>query len=61
MKIGKWANGKKTITGMWDYIWQSDRFIIILDSKDRVTGDNKRIVVAGETPEWGNWILQREM
>ena len=50
-----WANGKRRVTGAWRYVWSSDRFVIELDTRDRVTGGNKRVVVGGDTPEWGNW------
>jgi hypothetical protein len=60
MKKGSWRNGKRVITGWWNYHWASDAFVIILDQKDRITGDNKRILVKGETPEWGNWSFVRE-
>lgn len=60
MKKGKWKNGKRIITGLWEYVWSSDRFYVILDSKDRITGENKKVVVTGDTPEWGNWRLIRD-
>lgn len=61
MNVATWINGKQTVKGRWEYIWQSDRFVIILDKKDRITGDNRKIVVAGDRPEWGNWVLQKEV
>ncbi len=59
-KPGTWTNGKRTVTGRWIYVWASQRFVIWLDSRDRVTGANRRIVTANDTPEWGNWKLKRD-
>ena len=59
MKPGVWTNGKRTVTGRWQYHWSADRFVILLDNKDRVTGDYRRIVVGGDAPEWGKWKLVR--
>lgn len=57
---GVWKRGKQTVKGVWRYVWASDRFVIELDSTDRITGQRREIVVyGGETPEWGNWKLQR--
>lgn len=50
-----WVNGKKRITGAWLYNWASERFLIVLDSTDKVTGMRRRIVTDNDTPEWGNW------
>lgn len=55
-----WVNGKRRVTGHWTYHWAPDRFTITLDQKDRITGENKRLVVAGDKPEWGNWKLLRD-
>lgn len=52
-----WVNGKRRVTGSWFYNWNADRFVIILYRNDRVTGQCRRIVVAGDKPEWGNWRL----
>jgi hypothetical protein len=63
MNRATWKNGKRTIGGSWEYIPASDRFVILLDQRDRVTGLRKQIVTAGsqrELPEWGNWKFQRE-
>lgn len=60
MTKGTWVNGKKTLTGRWEYIWHSNNFTIVLDSKDRITGVQRRLTVHGDTPEWGNWKLKRE-
>ena len=60
MKRATWVNGKRKLTGAWEYIWHADRFRIVLDSRDRITGQNRVIVTAGsqaEKPEWGNWRL----
>jgi len=61
MKRGTWINKKRKITGWWQYNWSADRFTIILDSKDRITGRNRSIVTEGinSRPEWGNWMLVR--
>jgi hypothetical protein len=56
-----WVNGKKTVTGEWEYYWPGDKFFIWLNSTDRVTGNQRTItVVGGEHPEWGNWKLVKE-
>ena len=55
-----WKNGKRTVTGFWSYDWASDRFTVILDSRDRITGQQKQFLVAGSRPEWGNWRLVRD-
>ena len=52
-----WKNGKRKVTGTWEYNWASDSFTIRLDSIDRITGKRKTIVVTGDKPEWGNWKL----
>lgn len=54
-----WVNGKRRITGSWWYAWGADRFHIRLDSRDRITGTDRRLTVSGDTPEWGNWTLER--
>lgn len=53
-----WTNGKHKVSGLWRYIWSSDVFVIDLDTKDRITGVGKRVVVRGERPEWGNWKME---
>jgi hypothetical protein len=55
MKEAVWTNGKRRVTGRWEYLWQSDRFRIELDQRDSTTGQPKRFTVTGESPEWGNW------
>jgi len=60
MKAATWVNGKRKITGRWEYFWAADRFVIELDSKDRITGEPRQIEVAGDRPEWGNWRLWPE-
>lgn len=60
MSRATWINGKRKQTGAWEYQRASDRFVIELDSRDWITGQKRRIVVAGETPEWGNWKLERQ-
>lgn len=60
MEDGIWVNGKKTVTGKWCYNWGSDTFTIRLNSKDSITGESKCFRVTGDTPEWGNWKLQRK-
>jgi predicted alpha-1,6-mannanase (GH76 family) len=60
MRTAKWRNGKREITGRWEYLWAAQRFVIVLDATDRTTGQQKRFVVSGDTPEWGNWRLVKE-
>jgi hypothetical protein len=57
---GLWRNGKRTLTGSWSYYRPADRFDIWLDSKDRITGQNRHISTHNDTPEWGNWKLVME-
>lgn len=54
-----WENGKRTVTGTWDYNWAGDFFNISLNSRDRVTGSARQFRVWGDAPEWGNWKLVR--
>ena len=61
MKPGKWTNGKRTICGWWSYSWGSDIFRVLLDSKDRVTGQHRSFIVTGDAPEWGSWKLVRSV
>lgn len=58
MNRATWKNNTRTVTGWWSYNWSADRFHIVLNLQDRITGRQKQIVVAGETPEWGNWRLE---
>jgi hypothetical protein len=53
-----WINGKKKIKGRWIYNWCADKFCIILDSKDPITGQNRRIETYNDVPEWGKWKLE---
>jgi len=50
-----WINGKRKVTGTWQYNWSSDSFTIFLDQRDRVTGEYKVVFTTNDTPEWGNW------
>lgn len=50
-----WSNGKRTLTGRWRYEWARDRFIIHLDSIDKITGQHRQVVTYNDTPEWGKW------
>lgn len=56
-----WRNGTKTVTGRWTYYRPSDRFDIVLDSKDPVTGQQRTIQVYGDYPEWDNWKRVKEV
>jgi hypothetical protein len=51
-----WTNGKSKKRGWWIYNYNSDRFKIILDSKDPITGQDRVILVSGDVPEWGKWV-----
>ena len=55
-----WTNGKRRVTGYWQYHWASDRFVITLDTRDRITGRPKVVIASGDAPEWGNWKLERQ-
>lgn len=57
MRKGKWTDGKITVWGEWEYQWSSDRFLIVLDSRDPITGEQRRMVVSGDMPEWGKFKL----
>lgn len=35
-------------------------FRIWLNSRDRITGEDRILSVTGDTPEWGNWKLVEE-
>jgi len=59
-RAGIWTNGKQKVSGFWSYHWPSNRFVIELNSTDRLTGMRRRMTVAGDHPEWGNWKLVRE-
>jgi len=58
-KKATWKNGKRKVSGSWEYNWASDTFTISLDSFDRVTGRQRCFTVHGDEPEWGNWKLER--
>jgi len=61
MHKARWTNGKRTVSGWWEYIWQSDRFFIIIDQRDRTTGaSQKTLTTHNDTPEWGNFKLVKE-
>ncbi len=60
MRRARWINGRKSILGWWTYNWAADRFHIELDSRDPITGGIRKMTVAGDEPEWGNWKLDRE-
>ena len=55
MQSATWRNGSKTVTGEWKYLWSQDRFVIRLNSRDRITGRQREMIVSGDSPEWGNW------
>lgn len=57
MNTAEWTNGKRLVRGWWSYYWPADRFDIVLDSRDRITGERRRISVNNDRPEWGNWKL----
>jgi len=60
MKEGTWTNGKQTVRGWWEYLWAADKFVVELDSRDRITGQPRRMVLfGGDSPEWGKWKLVR--
>jgi hypothetical protein len=50
-----WTNGKSKKTGYWIYNWQANKFTILLDSYDSVTGRQRSLNVCGDVPEWGKW------
>lgn len=50
---GSWTNGKKRVVGRWLYLRHRERFIVELST-------GRRFEVSGDTPEWGNWILEKE-
>lgn len=56
----KWTKNGEVITGRWNYIWASDKFHIMLDSRDPVTGDYREFYVYDEHPEFNGWKLVRE-
>jgi hypothetical protein len=54
-----WTNGKRTITGTWEYINFSRQFHFVLDSRDPVTGLIREFWIKADSPEWGNWKLNK--
>jgi len=56
----KWTNGKRTITGEYRYNWNSNCFTIILDKKNRYTGERERFTIHEDEPEWDNWKLVKD-
>lgn len=59
MRRAAWTNGKRTITGHYEWIWSAQRFRIELDKGARVSA-GRVIVTAGsqdDKPEWGQWRL----
>jgi hypothetical protein len=61
MRHTTWTNGKRTVKGCWNYYWASDCFVVTLFQRDRTTGaSEKTFRVYGDTPEWGNWKMQKE-
>ena len=56
-----WSNGKRLVHGWWEYNWQADRFLIILDQRDRTTGaKQKSLTTHNDKPEWGKFKLVSE-
>jgi hypothetical protein len=60
MRRAIWLKGKKKIAGCWSYNWASDSFYILLDSIDRITGQQREVRVSGDKPEWNGWELVEE-
>jgi hypothetical protein len=61
MKRGVWKKGKKLLRGWYSYNWGADRFCIVLERRDPVTGQERRILVGGDEPEWNGWkLLEKE-
>lgn len=58
MKTGKWSNGKRTLSGWWEYNWQSDSFLIILE-KTRGHSE-RRFRTYNDSPEWGKYKLKED-
>jgi hypothetical protein len=57
---GKWTKGNRTIEGKWRYIWASNCFSIVLNSKDRITGETRKTVSFDEQPNFNGWKLVKE-
>jgi hypothetical protein len=60
MNRGIWKNGKKKLTGYWEYYWPGGYFIIELDEPDPITNQIRNFRSNEETPEWGKWRLVRK-
>lgn len=61
-----WTNGKKTITGCWEYSGVFDKFDIWLDSTGPDADNRLHVIVDAKSaddgssargPEWGPWKL----
>lgn len=59
MKAAIWTNGKKTVSGFWEYYPPSDIFIIKLNTRERISGLPIKFTTSNDTPEWGKWELKR--
>lgn len=53
-----WINGKKRITGTYEWCWASQRYHVVLDSRDPITGLIRVLSLSGDAPEWGKWKLE---
>lgn len=60
MNTATWVNGSRRVTGRWSYHEASDTFVVVLDSVDRTTGEQRRKEIKGDRPEWGGWKLEPE-
>lgn len=60
MGMAHWTNGRKTVTGRWEWHWAAQRFVIDFDIPVSAHGERKRHwVTADEAPEIGRWKLAR--
>jgi hypothetical protein len=50
-----WVKADQRMTGHWEYQWSSDRFLIVLDERDPITGQERRFTTGNDVPEWGDW------
>lgn len=57
IKQASWKKGKKIITGIWRWNWASQRFIIQLDKKCKISGNTIIIETSGEHPNFNGWKL----
>jgi hypothetical protein len=55
-----WQKGDVTVTGKWYYHWAADRFHIILDKEDEITGQRPEIWTTNDHPEFNGFKLVRE-